>query len=49
MHFVVDDVTGRAEINGVDDFVVAVFFVSVEIFGLTAVTCRRLNRRTFTM
>ena len=38
MHFVVDDVAGLAEVDGVDDFVIAVFFVAVEVFGLAAVT-----------
>ena len=39
VHFVVDDVAGLAEVDGVDDFVVAVIFVAVEIFGLAAVAC----------
>ena len=37
MHFVVNDVAGSAEVDGVDDFVVAVFFVAVEVGRLAAV------------
>lgn len=37
VHFVVDNVAVCTEVDGVDDFVVAVFFVAIEIFGLTAV------------
>lgn len=38
VHLVVDNVAGHAEIDGVDDLVIAIFFIAVEIFGLTAVT-----------
>jgi hypothetical protein len=37
VHFVVDNVTGGAEVDRVDDFVVAVVFVAVEIGGLASV------------
>ena len=37
MQLVVDDVAGGAEVDGVDDFVVAVFFVAVEVGSLPAV------------
>jgi hypothetical protein len=37
VHFVVDDVAGGAEVDGVDDFVVAVVFVAVEVGGLASV------------
>ena len=37
MQFVVDDVAGGAEVDGVDDFVVAVFLVAVEVGSLPAV------------
>ena len=37
VHFVVDDVAGGAEVDGVDDFVVAVVFVAVEVGGLAPV------------
>lgn len=37
MHFVVDDVAGGPEVDGVDYFIVAVVFVAVKIFGLAAV------------
>ena len=39
MHFVVDYVACLAEIDGVDHFVVAVVFVAIEVFGLSAVAC----------
>lgn len=39
MHFVVDDVADLAEVDGVDDLVVAVGFVAVEVFGLASVSC----------
>ena len=39
VHFVVDDVAIGAEVYGVDDFVVAVVFVAVEVFGLATVAC----------
>lgn len=43
VHFVVDDVADLAEVDGVDDLVVAVGFVAVEVFGLASVTwCRGL-------
>lgn len=45
MHLVVNNVTCLAEINRVDDFVVAVFFVTVEILSLATVTYRSLARR----
>jgi hypothetical protein len=37
VHLVVYDVTGRFVVDGVDDLVVAIFFVSVEVAGLTSV------------
>jgi len=37
VHFVVDNVTGGAEVDRVDDLVVAVVFVAVEVLGLAAV------------
>ena len=37
MHLVVNDVAGSAEVDRVDDLVVAVFFVTVQIRGLPAV------------
>jgi hypothetical protein len=39
VHFVVDDVADLAEVDGVDDLVVAVGFVAVEVFGLASVSC----------
>jgi hypothetical protein len=39
VHFVVDDVACGAEVDGIDDFVVAIVFVSIEVFGLAAVSC----------
>jgi hypothetical protein len=38
VHFIVDDVAGGAEVDGVDYFVVTVVFVAINVFGLTAVT-----------
>lgn len=38
VHFVVDDVADLAEVDGVDDLVVAVGFVAVEVFGLASVS-----------
>ena len=43
VHVVVDDVTGNSEVDGVDDFVVAVVFVAVEIGGLSSMTCTKLS------
>lgn len=40
MHFVVDDVAGGAEVDGVDDLIVAIVFVAIEIGRLAAVTCK---------
>ena len=37
VHFVVDNVAGGAEVDGVDYFIVTVVFVAVEVFGLAAV------------
>ncbi|KAG9967275.1 peptidase C14, partial [Aureobasidium melanogenum] len=42
MHLVVNNVTCLAEVDRVDDFVVAVFFVTVEIFSLTTCMARRM-------
>lgn len=38
MHFVVNNVAGSAEVDGVNYFVVAVILVAVEVFGLAAVS-----------
>lgn len=38
VHFVVDDVAHLAEVDGVDDLVVAVGLVAVQVFGLASVT-----------
>ena len=43
MHLVVDNVTGCAEIDGVDDLIVAIIFVAIKIFGLTSVSCAMLE------
>jgi hypothetical protein len=37
VHFVIDNVAGGAEVDGVNYFVVAVVFIAVEVFGLAAV------------
>jgi len=39
MHLVVCDVTLLAEVNGVNNFVVSIGFVSVQIFCLATMTC----------
>ena len=38
VHLIVDNVTCLAEIDRVDDLVIAVFLVTVEVFCLTTVT-----------
>ena len=43
VHFVIDNVAGGAEVDGVDYFVVAVIFVAIEVRGLAAVTCRGVS------
>ncbi len=43
VHFVVRDVADMAEIDRINDFVVAVVFVSVEIFGLTTMALDPLS------
>lgn len=45
MHLVVNNVTCLAEVDRVDDFVVAVFFIAIEIFSLTTMTLRSLAKR----
>lgn len=41
VHFIVDNVAGGTEVNGVDYFVIAVIFVAIEIFGLASVSWAR--------
>jgi hypothetical protein len=43
VHLVVDDVAHLPEVDGVDDFVVAVGLVAVEVFRLSAVSCRGVS------
>ena len=38
MHFVIDDVAGYSEVDGVDDFVIAIVFVAIKIRRLSTVT-----------
>jgi hypothetical protein len=38
VHFVVNDVADLPEVDGVDDFVVAVGFVAVEVLRLSSVS-----------
>jgi hypothetical protein len=35
VHLIIDNMSDLAEIDGVDDLVVSVFFISVKILGLT--------------
>jgi hypothetical protein len=42
VHLVVDNVAGSAEVDGVDDLIVAVFLVTIKILGLAAVSCDEL-------
>lgn len=43
MHFVIDNVSDLAEIDGIDDLIVAVLFVVIEILSLTAVAWEKLD------
>lgn len=38
MHLIVDNVASHSEVDGVDDLVIAVIFVTIQILGLTAMT-----------
>lgn len=38
VHLVIDNMSDLAEINWVDDLVISVFFISIKILSLTAVT-----------
>jgi hypothetical protein len=42
MHLIVGNVTDLAEIYRVDDFIVAIRFITIQILCLSAVTCERL-------
>ena len=44
VHLVIDDMACAAEVDGVDYFVVAVFFIAVEIWGLAAVPYNSQSR-----
>ena len=39
MHFVVDDVTGYSEVDGVYYFVIAIVFIAIKIRRLSTVAC----------
>lgn len=41
MHFVVNYVAGISKVDRIDDFVVTVFFISIQIFGLATMTWRQ--------
>lgn len=43
MHLIVSNVTGVAEVNRVDDFVVAVGLITVQVLGLTAMSCETIS------
>ena len=38
MHFIIDYVAYLTEIDGIDDFIVAIVFVAIEVFRLAAVS-----------
>ena len=38
MHFVINDMACDAEVDGIDHFIISVFFIAVKILGLSAVT-----------
>ena len=38
VHLVVNNVTGLSEINRVNDFIVAILFISVKVLGLSTMT-----------
>jgi hypothetical protein len=42
VHFIVDNMACGAEVDGVDDFVVAVVFIAIQIFRLSSMSCSRL-------
>jgi len=38
VHFVIDNVSYRPKIDGVDDFVVAIVFITIKVWSLTTMT-----------
>jgi hypothetical protein len=42
VHFVIDNVAGGAEVDGVDYLVVAIVFIAVEVFGLATMAWLKL-------
>lgn len=44
VHFVVDDVASGAEVDWVDDFVVAIVFIAIKILGLSTVPWKVLTK-----
>ena len=37
VHFIVDNVAGRSEVDRIDYFIIAIVFVTIKVFRLTAV------------
>jgi hypothetical protein len=42
VHLVIGDVSSLSEVNGVDDLIVAIFFIAIQILGLSTMTCAKL-------
>lgn len=39
MHFIIHDMARCSEVDRVDDFIVAIFLVTIEVLGLSSVAC----------
>lgn len=44
MHFIVHDVTGGPEVHWIDDFIVAILFITIKIFRLTSMAYRPVRQ-----
>ncbi len=38
VHLIIDNVSRRPKVDGVDDFVVAIVFITIKVWSLTAMT-----------
>lgn len=47
MHFIVYDVTSGPEVDWIDDFIVAILFITIKIFRLTSMACRSVRSMQF--
>ena len=43
MHFIIHNVSSHSEIDWIDDFIVSVLFITIQIFGLSAMTYGSLD------